>query len=172
MGARDLPVWIKVWFFISSVICSWDASFVLLRPHSMPPDGKYSQYFSPYALYLGVDKKYGDLEDTFIIGQAWCNVAEVVMMLFVVLFGSSSRGKGWIFSLVVSTMTFWKTVVFLIQYTDICNGAHQLNAVDFETALKLFYIPNGIWIVMSLLVMASTWSYLSGALSGVKSKNE
>lgn len=60
----------------------------------------------------------------------------------------------------------------MIQYTDLCHGTHLLKNADFATTLKLFYIPNGTWIVMSALVMITTWNYLASALTTGKNKSE
>lgn len=52
------PLIVKTWLLISSIICTWDASFVLLRPRSMP-GGDLHKYFAPYSLYVEIDKLYG-----------------------------------------------------------------------------------------------------------------
>ena len=32
----QLPKWILNWFYVTVVVCIWDASFILCRPHSLP----------------------------------------------------------------------------------------------------------------------------------------
>ena len=43
---NKLPMWTRVWLFLSAVICTWDATFIILRPHSLP-GGKYHQFWKP-----------------------------------------------------------------------------------------------------------------------------
>ena len=32
----QLPGWSLGWFYATALICTWDASFILLRPHTLP----------------------------------------------------------------------------------------------------------------------------------------
>ena len=52
MAARKLPFWVAVWLGFSSVVCTIDALFVLLRPHTLP-GGKWNYLFElcKYNLY-------------------------------------------------------------------------------------------------------------------------
>ncbi len=38
------PFWVKIWLFTTIAICSYDAAFVLLRPHTLN-GGKYYMFF-------------------------------------------------------------------------------------------------------------------------------
>lgn len=49
MADRRLPFWIAGWIVISSVICTIDALFVLLRPHTLP-GGSLNYLFKPCKL--------------------------------------------------------------------------------------------------------------------------
>lgn len=44
-----LPGWILGWMYTNALICTWDASFIMFRPHSLP-GGAYSWiwYFCKY----------------------------------------------------------------------------------------------------------------------------
>ncbi len=60
------PLWLKAWLFISSLVVTWDYSFVLNRPESMK-GGSLNQFFKPYELYVTIDTMYGDLNDRFVV---------------------------------------------------------------------------------------------------------
>ena len=34
--SHQLPQWILVWFLVTAVVCTWDASFIMCRPYSLP----------------------------------------------------------------------------------------------------------------------------------------
>ena len=44
--AAGVPTWVSAWLIISGLVCIWDASFVLLRPRSLP-GGDLAHVFSP-----------------------------------------------------------------------------------------------------------------------------
>ena len=60
-----VPLILKIWLLCSAIVCTWDASFVLLRPRSMS-GGDLSYIWKPYALYIQIDKLYGNLLDDFV----------------------------------------------------------------------------------------------------------
>ena len=43
MAVRHLPFWVAVWLALSSIVCTIDALFILLRPHTLP-GGKWNKY--------------------------------------------------------------------------------------------------------------------------------
>lgn len=46
MTVRNLPFWVSAWLFISGIICTIDALFVILRPHTLP-GGKWNHIVQP-----------------------------------------------------------------------------------------------------------------------------
>ena len=46
-------------------------------------------------------------------------------------------------------MTFWKTVLYQVQYTELC-GVHLVAHLSWQSYTLLLLFPNGIWIVMPL----------------------
>ena len=64
---------VYLWLIVSSLIVIYDASYVLLRPHSLK-GGKYEHIYQPYQLYIKFDTLYGDNQDPFNIIQSWLNL--------------------------------------------------------------------------------------------------
>ena len=70
-GSTLFPVWIARWLALSSLIVTWDASFVLLRPWSVG-----HPLWHPYTQYVQIDKLYGDMSDNFVYAQSLVNLVE------------------------------------------------------------------------------------------------
>lgn len=77
---------ITVWLVVSIPLVIWDASYVLLRPHSMPGGRLHSPVWTPYALYGTVDYIYGwpafEARNGFTAAQTVMNVAETIGYIY------------------------------------------------------------------------------------------
>lgn len=63
---------------------------------------------------------------------------------------------GFLVAFFVSSLTFWKTFLYMLQYTSLCNGSHRLAHTSWNESLFLFLLPNGIWLVFPLFFI---WFY-------------
>ena len=68
------------WLLISSIIVTWDFTFILFRPYSLPGNSLH-YLWSPYALYIKIDLMYGDMKDIFVFVQAIFNILEILLNL-------------------------------------------------------------------------------------------
>ncbi|XP_064404300.1 uncharacterized protein LOC135349674 [Halichondria panicea] len=142
------------WFSLSSLVVIWDALFVFLRPRSLP-GGDLHFLFKPYGLYITVDTNYGDMEHSFTICQSWMNVAEVCLQLYTVVLLLKGQKSASFWAFLVSSLTLWKTLIYMLQYTSLCNGSHLVQHLDWSTFLCLFIVPNGVWIVVPSIFLFS-----------------
>lgn len=73
---------LTIWLLVSVPLVLWDASYVLLRPHSMPGGRLHSPVFTPYALYGTIDYIYGwpafNARNGFTAAQTVMNLVETV----------------------------------------------------------------------------------------------
>ncbi|XP_065184802.1 uncharacterized protein LOC135815430 [Sycon ciliatum] len=161
---NKLPAWLVLWLIVASPVVVWDASFLFTRPASLP-GGDLHWLFSPYALYIEVDGRYADMSDTFGLAQAYMNVVEVVLSLATVALHFRRDRRARLLGLVTLMMTWWKTVAYMIQYMDICNGGDYLAKNTTMSLVFLFLIPNGLWLVFPLLGIISLWSSLHRSLA-------
>lgn len=91
-----------LWLLISLPLVFWDASYVLLRPHSMPGGFLHSPLWTPYALYGAVDYIYGwpayEARNGFTAAQTALNVVECLLYGFylwvVYRHGRGETGEG------------------------------------------------------------------------------
>ncbi|OAX81510.1 hypothetical protein ACJ72_04154 [Emergomyces africanus] len=99
---RHTPsVIVTIWLSISIPVVLWDASYVLLRPHSMP-GGSLHYIWKPYALYGTIDYIYGwpawNNRNGFTSAQSLMNLVESACYLFYLFvlfkYGTTSNLKG------------------------------------------------------------------------------
>ena len=72
----------------------------------------------------------------------------------------------------VSTMTFWKTVIYMIQYFEFCGGGHLVQHLNWQQYLGLFMLPNGIWLVFPFYFMLNYGKKLNSVLNGTEKKKK
>ncbi|CAF3974551.1 unnamed protein product [Adineta steineri] len=153
-----MPLWITEWAIVSSLICIWDATYVLTRPRSMAK-GDLFHLFSPYATYITVDPLYGNLKNAFVIGQSWMNYVELTLALYAVILYHIFKRKnsGCLLLLIASVMSCSKTVLYFIHdYYERSLHPHD-SPYEIETwqYLLLFIIPSSLWIIFPF---CCTWT--------------
>ncbi|PGG96399.1 hypothetical protein AJ80_09835 [Polytolypa hystricis UAMH7299] len=76
---------VTIWLLVSNPVVLWDASYMFLRPHSMP-GGSLHTPWTPYALYGTIDYLYGwpayNSRNGFSAAQSALNLVECVCYIF------------------------------------------------------------------------------------------
>lgn len=173
--ALSLPKLVLGWISVSSLLVVWDAAFVLLRPRTLV-GGDLHYLFSPYALYIEVDRLYGDLEDKFVVAQSLMNLLEVGLALIGLFWyvrsskaASCARWCGSLLMLIAQSMTLGKTVLYI--GLDWMQGWKHTAHNDTVTFLSLYLLPNGMWIWMPAVVICSIFGrVVAGAYRNEKAK--
>jgi len=148
-----------IWLLLSSIICSWDAVFILNRP-------TLNEHFiwSPYKNYVQVDFLYDDLDNRFLEAQALMNFVEIAINLssLLVLRRGHDRTAA-AMMLIASAMTMSKTMLYFTM--EACCGFRNTRHNDAVTMMALYVLPNGIWIFFPMLVLYELVSALETAQS-------
>jgi len=153
-----------LWFWINTFIVLWDAMYVLNRPHTMFT-GDWGKFYLPYALYVTVDKGYGDLNNAFIKAQSLMNLVEIVLTwigLYIyhrdVKSGSNQR-RGLVILLIVSSATLFKTVLYAMH--DYYHKPSYTWHNDWLYYIGIYIIPNYTWVVVPLMIIIHIGSKLA-----------
>jgi len=161
---------VVLWLGISSVVCTIDALFVLLRPHTLP-GGKWNYLFQPYNIYIEVDTGYKDLKDSFVMGQSWMNLVEVCLTIItIVMYIIGRTRQSVLFAFMVSTMTSSKTVLFILISSGLVGCHNHVSLDNWKRTVLLFILPNGIWIVLPVLCMVATGKILVHCIENCEAK--
>ncbi|XP_033742920.1 uncharacterized protein LOC117329212 [Pecten maximus] len=155
-GVLQMPGWILIWFYSTAAICTWDASFIVFRPHSLP-GGRLAYIWYLYKHYVTVDQRYADLKDDFVFAQSLLNYVEVVLNIIAIIMHYRKSRHTVPLAFTVTVMTFWKTVLYFLMY--LVSDTYRKNNTMVEH-IFLFVIPNGFWIVVPFLVMIKLWGCL------------
>jgi len=119
-----IPKFVTIWIIIASILVTWDAAFVLSRPHSMA-GGHLFWLFQPYAKYISVDLLYGNMQNSFVVAQAWLNIFEILggVLSLIIYHGSKSAlpHSGRLFC--ISRMIFLMLQFTLINTLRILHGS-------------------------------------------------
>lgn len=141
------PQWVAFWLILSSVICLWDASFVLLRPASFE-----MLLWAPYSEYAKVDTIYGDVKDTFLWSLSIMNLVEVGLNFYTLsLLHQKQFRFAAVMALVVSTMTSSR-VFFCHVWEFACGFCHTAHNSVFTLVFR-YFLPNGMWIWIPAFVV-------------------
>ncbi|KAK7539088.1 hypothetical protein IWX49DRAFT_539652 [Phyllosticta citricarpa] len=157
---------ILYWLYISLPLVTWDASYVFLRPHSMPGGSLHAPVFSPYKIYCDVDYNYGwpAWEDGrgFTAAQSLLNVAETLLYvayLAIVLRApatgkspkarkvvqGSAAGKAVIIGFTAAVMTLSKTALYFAN--EYYGGWENIRHNDWPTLIASWIFPNIMWVI-------------------------
>ncbi|KAK8199552.1 hypothetical protein IWZ00DRAFT_17775 [Phyllosticta capitalensis] len=173
---------ILYWLYISLPLVTWDASYVFLRPHSMPGGKFHSPVFSLYKIYCDVDYNYGfpawDAGTGFTAAQSLLNVAETLLYvayLAVVLRNGSSdsanakkvvkgsaAAQAVLLGLTAAVMTLSKTVLYFAN--EYYSGWENIRHNDWATLTASWIFPNTMWILFPSYMVYSFWGEISRGL--------
>ena len=159
---KRLPRWVFWWLAISTVVI-WDALFVLCRPASFP-DGDLGFIWSfAYTIYMAVDLSYADVTNHVIEAMAIRSLLEACIVgIALTLDKRSASHKAHLLALLAAALTCSKTMLFFL--VEGMHGWHSIAHNDVGSMLAFYIIPNGIWIVVPMVVVASLSKRLLSAL--------
>ncbi|WAQ99651.1 hypothetical protein MAR_024024 [Mya arenaria] len=158
-STNRMPGWMVVWFYITAIICTIDASFVVFRPHTLP-GGWLHKFFFPYRYYIYTDQRYGDVTDSYVFTQSLMNYAEVILNIITLFYHYQRARATQCLAFTVSVMTFWKTVLYIAMFYELAGGKDYRGGNTLLEEVLLVLIPNGIWIIIPAMCMAALWSDL------------
>ncbi|WAQ97862.1 hypothetical protein MAR_022235 [Mya arenaria] len=171
MSAMDkgIPSWVYKWLVIVMVIGFYDGLFCVLRPYSLP-GGCLEMIFYGHKYYIQWDTHYADTSDSFIWTQGLGNIIEALIILGILLNQIKTIRLQKMLIIVVSVMTAWKTVMFMIYSLDIGLGGHSFDLVAeivvFVPALPWLFVPTYIaWLLTNDFLPQSSKKYLNDTVS-------
>ncbi|KAF3928782.1 hypothetical protein ABW21_db0204904 [Orbilia brochopaga] len=165
-----------LWLSIAVPLVMWDATYVFLRPHSMP-GGKYHWPWTAYDLYAVVDLVYGRQHyldrDGFNPAQSTMNAIETLVYLsylYLVGFGAAGAlgGRRGATALVLafgaSVATSAKTLLYIL--VEVLGNWKNTGHNSPSTLFFLWVLPNSPWLIFPTYWMYTFGQELVAALAG------
>jgi hypothetical protein len=157
------PLLLRVWFSIQLLVLTFDASFVLLRPHTFV-DGVLGAFYPVFQQYAKIDTVYSDITNPFGWAMSTLVVLENVFLFYsfiIVYLGSDIKKniktttqfmqKSDYLTLCGICAQFNKTLFYLI--TDAYGGFKHISHNTQFDMITMFIIPNGIWVVVPIIII-------------------
>ncbi|GAA6061175.1 hypothetical protein JCM10212_002388 [Sporobolomyces blumeae] len=148
------PLWINLWFLVSSVLVAWDIGFVLNRPRSFK-GGDLHWWWSPYALYEVVDLVYSpgafSRRDGFNAAQTYMNIVETFLNLTFLVSSARKSPVAILVGFTAVLMTASKTVLYWL--VDYHSGWAATGHNSQKDWWLLFALPNGFWIIVPTILV-------------------
>ncbi|XP_012943152.1 uncharacterized protein LOC101848843 [Aplysia californica] len=156
----QLSSWVLVWFYVTAAVCTWDATFIMLRPYTLP-GGSLAWFWYVYKYYVTVDQRYQDTKDAFVFAQSLLNYAEVVFNIITIVMHYRLSRHTTTTAFMVSVMTMWKTILYFLMFTEFCTGGVYRRGNTALQEFILVVLPNIVWVIIPLGVMAELWGCLT-----------
>lgn len=153
---NQLPGYMVIWFYVTAVICTIDASFIVFRPRTLP-GGDLHKYFSFYKYYIYTDQRYGDTGDSYVYTQSLMNYAEVILNIITLVYHYKRKATTRLLAFTVTVMTFWKTVLYILMFYELAGGKDFRAGNSLTEEIFIVLIPNGVWIVLPFICMVDLW---------------
>ncbi|KAI1692003.1 hypothetical protein DdX_21498 [Ditylenchus destructor] len=156
-----LPAFVKLWLVFTSVVCSIDALFLMLRPLSLK-HRLFAKFFSLWVIYADVDLHYGtsnDLMTHMLERLMWVEISLNFVALLMDLFCSRHT---LLTTFTTTVMVLWKTIVFFAFYVDVPEGNPSPfpENVELLRVVLIFWMPNLIWVAAPLYVIVVLWKMM------------
>jgi hypothetical protein len=179
-------VWIVRWFYLTTLIVTWDCSYSLLHPWSRDANdpissrlyAPYQQTYSKIDLFYGPDAAFaaaGLGPNVFGPVQSQMNAVEIALNILFLYFEAVRDARALAVGIIVATMTAAKTITYFLMcnmygWTLVVPTSAMRNASEIDQFVRLFLIPNGVWIVVPTLVALSLARIISSLVPNLKIK--
>jgi len=102
------------------------------------------------------------MKDTFIYAVTLTSCAEALLGFLVLIMNARNARSTATLAFCVNLMILWKSVLYFLQYTELCGGGKYHSHNDAVTNFLYLRLPNLVWIIVPLLVVCRLWGRLSG----------
>ncbi|GMS97193.1 hypothetical protein PENTCL1PPCAC_19368, partial [Pristionchus entomophagus] len=154
-----LPQWVLYWLKFSTVICTLDVTYMMMRPMTSRGGGWLAVVFEGWNIYADFDYRYADPNDLFTMMTSRVMILELIMNILAIRMNNRRSRHTVPTAFTTTAFVFWKTVMYFTIYIRQPEGTQVYINPDASLLqhIFVFYIPNSIWVIMPLLVMVALW---------------
>uniref|UniRef100_A0A0M3IRZ6 DUF5658 domain-containing protein n=1 Tax=Ascaris lumbricoides TaxID=6252 RepID=A0A0M3IRZ6_ASCLU len=113
--SRLLPLWIEIWLWFSTVICTLDISYTMLRPATLR-GGSLGTLYELWNVYSDIDLRYADKNDIVTMATGRLMTIEIVMNIIALILAYRGSRHALLTAFTSSAFVFWKTLLYMALY--------------------------------------------------------
>ncbi|CAI2345220.1 unnamed protein product [Caenorhabditis sp. 36 PRJEB53466] len=159
-----LPGWVTLWLLISGLVCTYDVAYTMNRPFTNDPaSAKAGFLFGGWALYSSVDRHYLTTNDILTCSTGRVMLLECMLNFIAIGLAIARSRHGLLLAFTSNVMVLWKTILFFSIFLGQPEGhLPPMNPNKFIwSKFMIFWIPNGVWVIMPTLVLFAIWNKLA-----------
>ncbi|CAI5442066.1 unnamed protein product [Caenorhabditis angaria] len=159
-----LPLWVTIWLLASGVICLLDVIYTMFRPYTNSEKGFIlNTLFYGWKLYSSVDVRYAKTNDIVTCSTGRVMLIEIALNFIAVFLAWKRSRHALLLAFTTSALVFWKTFWYLSLYIapPAGNPPFFTNQYGYLGMTLIFWIPNGVWVVLPFCVMIALWNKLA-----------
>ncbi|TKR89578.1 hypothetical protein L596_013658 [Steinernema carpocapsae] len=163
---KILPLWIEIWLIVSTILCTLDVIYTMLRPWTTRGGSLENVYYF-WNIYSDVDLRYADAKDLVTMATGRIMIVELVMNIVAILMDRRGSRHTVLTAFTSSAFVFWKTLLYMVLYIRQPEGTPTYLAEDasYMRIFWVFWVADGFWLVLPFAVMVALWNQLANPAS-------
>ncbi|VDM44946.1 unnamed protein product [Toxocara canis] len=112
---RVFPLWIEIWLSVSTILCTLDVVYTMLRPITLR-GGQLGTLYELWNVYSDVDLRYADKNDVVTMATGRVMIIEIIMNIAALIMARRDSRHAVLTAFTSSAFVFWKTLLYMVMY--------------------------------------------------------
>ncbi|KHN80330.1 hypothetical protein Tcan_06506 [Toxocara canis] len=112
---RVFPLWIEIWLSVSTILCTLDVVYTMLRPITLR-GGQLGTLYELWNVYSDVDLRYADKNDVVTMATGRVMIIEIIMNIAALIMARRDSRHAVLTAFTSSAFVFWKTLIYMVMY--------------------------------------------------------
>ncbi|KAL3994975.1 Emopamil binding family protein [Acanthocheilonema viteae] len=157
----SMPRWIRIWLKISTVICSFDVAYTMLRPYTLRGN-TLGTFYELWNIYSDVDLRYATTDDIVTMATGRLMIIEIILNIVALYLCRDHPRHAKLTAFLTNAFVFWKTLLYMTLFIAPPQGSvnYLAESAGIWKRFFIFWLPDLIWCFVPLAVLIHLWSDL------------
>ncbi|VIO93905.1 Uncharacterized protein BM_BM6441 [Brugia malayi] len=157
----SMPRWIQIWLKLSTLICSLDVAYTMLRPHTLRGN-TLGIFYELWNIYSDVDLRYATTNDIVTMATGRLMVIEIILNIAALYLCRHYPRQAKLTAFLTSAFVFWKTLLYMTMFIAPPQGSanYLAESAGIWKQVFIFWLPDLVWCFVPLAAMMHLWSEL------------